>query len=246
MCCLLPHTSFKEIYDYLRCPSRLYLKLSGFTSEIQRRYTPPAISPVVIGRQGEEEVKRGFLSELNVVVPEVKRKEGIGGLTRGFKEFVREMIGFVKESVNAVFSACNLISIDYSPLAVTRTAESLKKDFGVIAVIEKVRYTNVPHHYVGEIDFLGLKEDNEVIVIEVKNKSKKLDSKDFLQLEYYLAGLRKQYQFTKIHERVHELVAQLYPQKYLNYLVYMKKLDVMTKELFNIESFVYELSLIHI
>ncbi|MEM3587883.1 MAG: hypothetical protein QXO71_11260 [Candidatus Jordarchaeaceae archaeon] len=236
---MLPRTNFDEIYTYLRCPSRLYLKLSGYKSEVERPYTPPSVPPVKLGMRGEEEILRGFLRETDMSVPDVKT-EKVRYLKCGLDKFINNMTSIVKNNIEAVFSQCDLISVNYLPMAETKIARDLKKEFGVTAIIERVNYTTVPHHYVGEIDFLGLKEDNEVVVIEAKNKAEKLNTRDFLQLEYYMAGLPKQYQFTKIHEHMHELAAQLYPQKYLDYLSYMKKIDIMKKERFNLQGIILE------
>lgn len=37
-----------------------------------------------------------------------------------------------------------------------------------------------------KIDFIGLREDREVIILEAKNKQAKLNEKDGFQLEYYI------------------------------------------------------------
>ena len=47
-----PHTTFGELYTYLICPARLYLKLAGAESEIHRKYTPPNENPYQIGKRG--------------------------------------------------------------------------------------------------------------------------------------------------------------------------------------------------
>jgi hypothetical protein len=43
-----PYTNFDEILTYLRWPAKLYLQLAGYRSEIEKRYTPPAI----LGKEG--------------------------------------------------------------------------------------------------------------------------------------------------------------------------------------------------
>lgn len=55
-----PYTNFDEIYTYLRCPARLYLQLAGYRSEIERRYTPPSISPALLGIEGEKLIEQAF------------------------------------------------------------------------------------------------------------------------------------------------------------------------------------------
>jgi hypothetical protein len=114
-----------------------------------------------------------------------------------------------------------------SPIILSEEARTLKRDFKVAAIISRVNFTTVPHHRIGEIDFIGLKENREIIIIEVKNKQAKLNEKDRLQLEYYIDGLPKQYHYTKFYPHLYEVMSQLYPEKYRTHMKLARSIDLL-------------------
>ena len=121
----------------------------------------------------------------------------------------------------------------YAPLILSNEAKKLKEDFKVNAIISKVSFTTVPHHRTGEIDFIGLKENREIVVIEVKNKQQKINERDRLQLEYYIDGLPKQYHYIKFYSHLYEIATQLYPEKYQSLLKLARSMDLLREEIEN-------------
>lgn len=224
-----PYTNFDEIYTYFRCPAKLYLKLAGYRSEIERRYTPPSVSPAILGREGEKLIEQAFKRQLNITIPSVVVKEislPKGKLEKALME-IREVIA---NNIRIQLSRVQHIEVKYRPIVLNKVAKKLKEDFKLSAIISKVSFTTVPHHRIGEIDFIGLREDREVILLEVKNKQAKLNEEDRLQLEYYIDGLPKQYHYTKFYSHLYEVANQLYPEKYRNHVALAQKTQLLKEE----------------
>ncbi|MEM3906137.1 MAG: PD-(D/E)XK nuclease family protein [Nitrososphaerota archaeon] len=234
-----PYTNFDEIYTYLRCPAKLYLKLAGFRSEIERRYTPPSVSPAMLGREGEKLIEQAFKRQLDVRVPSVAVKEI--SLPKGkLEKALMEIRKVIANNIRIQLLRAQRIEVKYLPLVLSKEAKKLKEDFKVSAIISKVSFTTVPHHRIGEIDFIGLREDREVILLEVKNKQAKLNEKDRLQLEYYIDGLPKQYHYTKFYSHLYEVASQLYPEKYRNHVALAQRTQLLEEEAENSKGIVFD------
>ncbi|MEM4522123.1 MAG: PD-(D/E)XK nuclease family protein [Nitrososphaeria archaeon] len=231
-----PYTNFEEIFTYYRCPARLYLKLAGFRSEILRRYTPPSISPSELGKEGELMIENGFKRKIEINVPETTTRKI--RLSRRLDRILMELRKITVENIKALFWQIENMEVYYSPLKLSEEAKKLKKDFKVNAIISKVNFTTIPHHRVGQVDFLGLKENREVIIIEVKNIQRNISNQDRLQLEYYIDGLPKQYQYTKVYSHLNELVSQLYPKKSLDLTKFAKCMDLIEEEISNLNEII--------
>ncbi|MGC8935415.1 MAG: hypothetical protein ACP5LN_09690 [Thermoproteota archaeon] len=217
-----PYTIFDEIFTYLKCPAKLYLKLAGYKSEIKRKYTPPSVSPAMLGREGEKLIEQAFKRQLDVNVPLIDVREV--SLPKGeLEKALTRIRKIIANNIRIRLSQVRGIETKYSPVIISKEAKKLKEDFKVKAIISKVNFTTIPHHRVGEIDFIGLKENREIIIIEVKNKQEKLNEKDRLQLEYYISGLPKHYHYTKFYSHLYEIASQLYPEKYRAHVKLAKK-----------------------
>ncbi|MBO3842768.1 MAG: PD-(D/E)XK nuclease family protein [Candidatus Brockarchaeota archaeon] len=227
-----PYTNFEEIFTYLRCPAKLYLQLAGYKSEVERRYSPPSISPAVLGREGERRIEQAFKRQLIVNVPglSIERISLPKGKLEKALTRIRKIIA---SNIRIRLLQVRRVEAKYSPIILSEEAKKLKKDFKVSAIISKVDFTTIPHHRIGEIDFIGLKEDREAIIIEVKNKQAKINEKDRLQLEYYIDGLPKQYQYTKFYPHLYEIVSQLYPEKYREHVKIARSIDLLREEMGN-------------
>ena len=224
-----PHTTFGELYTYLICPARLYLKLAGAESEIHRKYTPPDENPYQIGKRGQDLVKNSFQPRHEVSVQSVKESNvryPKGSLDKKL-QFLRDTI---RKNIRIQVSRINTVRIKSEPLAVSEEGTKLKKEHGIEAIIETLDYTTVPHHLVGEIDFVGIKEDKSIVIIEVKNK-KRVNKEDKFQLEYYIHGISKQYNYNKFYKHKFEIQSQLYPEDYKHSIRLSKMLDLAQQEI---------------
>jgi CRISPR/Cas system-associated exonuclease Cas4 (RecB family) len=231
-----PHTNFEEIFTYYRCPARLYLKLVGCRSEVFRKYTPPSVSPSELGKEGELMIEGGFKKDIEINVPDVLTKEI--RLPKRMDKALRALTDIAIRNIRVLLWQVKNMEVHFSPIMLSEEAKKLKKDFKVNAIISKVDFTTVPHHRVGQVDFLGLKENREVIVIEVKNVQRNISEQDRLQLEYYIDGLPKQYHYTKVYLHLNELVSQLYPEKSLAFARVAKCIDLIQSELSNLRNIV--------
>ncbi|MEM3714605.1 MAG: PD-(D/E)XK nuclease family protein [Nitrososphaeria archaeon] len=236
-----PYTNFDEIYTYLRCPARLYLKLAGFRSEIERRYTPPSVSPAILGREGEKLIEQAFKRQLEVRGSSVADKETSlpKGRKRKLEKALMEVRKVIANNIRIQLSRAQRIEVKYLPIVLSEEAKKLKEDFKVSAIISNVSFTTVPHHLIGRIDFIGLREDREVILLEVKNKQM-LNEKDWLQLEYYIDGLPKQYHYTKLYSHLYEVASQLYPEEYRNHVALAQRIQLLEEEAENSKEIVFE------
>ena len=98
-----PYTNFEELYTFKTCPTRLFLKLIGAKSEIERRYTPPSINPQLLGKIGEDRIKNNFMQERKVLVPEVKSK-GIEFSLKGFERKFKQLKLSIENNEKILFS----------------------------------------------------------------------------------------------------------------------------------------------
>ncbi|MEM2173270.1 MAG: PD-(D/E)XK nuclease family protein [Thermoproteota archaeon] len=221
-----PYTNFDEIYTYFKCPARLYLRLIGCESEIRRKHVPPSVSPALLGRNGERLIEQSYLRKPNVYVPKVPVKEFIPARNT-LEKALTKVRSIIASNIAILFSRIREIEVKYLPTILSDEAKRIKEDYKVKAIISRVSFTTVPHHRIGRIDFLGLKDNREVVVIEVKNKQDKPNERDRLQLEYYIDGLSKQYQYMKLGSHLHEIASQLYPEKYRRYVKLAKIVDLL-------------------
>ncbi|MEM3449373.1 MAG: PD-(D/E)XK nuclease family protein [Nitrososphaerota archaeon] len=221
-----PYTNFDEIYTYLKCPARLYLRLIGCESEIERKHVPPGISPALLGRNGERLLEQSYIRKPDVYIPKVPVKEFIPPRDT-LEKALTKVRSTIANNITVLFSQIREIEVKYLPTILSDEAKRIKEDHKVKAIIGGVSFTTVPHHRIGRIDFLGLKENREVVVIEVKNKQAKPNERDRLQLEYYIDGLSKQYQYMKLGSHLHEIASQLYPEKYRIYVKLARIVDLL-------------------
>jgi len=231
---MFPTTKFDEIYTFLSCPAKLYLKLIGARSEVARGYTKPTVNIHQLGLDGENAIAEGFERDVIIDTPEeieVKRKKLNKEID--FPLLIQNLINEIDSLGKQLVQNLQQLQIKISNPKITDLAKKMKKDFGIEAILYKVPYTTTPHHLIGEIDFLGLRNKNEFIVIEAKN-AKKVSKQDLTKLEYYIYGLPKGYNFTKIQEHVFEFVGQLYPKKIESYMTYLSSYNYLSNGLSNI------------
>ena len=225
---MFPTTNFEEIYAYLNCPAKLYLKLIGAKSEIERGYTKPKVNPYLLGLEGEKAIADGYEREITFQIPdqvELKRKKIEKEIS--FPELIQSLTQTIVGISEQIELKLQQLQVSISDPKLTDLAKRMKKDFGIDAILHKVPYTTTPHHLIGEIDFLGLRNEKEFIVIEAKNV-KKVTKQNLAKLEYYIYGLPKGYNFTKIQEHAYELVGQLYPSKIQSYWTYVSSYNYLS------------------
>lgn len=218
---MFPTTNFEQIYTYISCPAKLYLKLIGAKSEVARRYTKPKVNIHKLGLEGERAIADGYEREISLQLPkQIKIKPKKIEKEINFPYLIQSLTNEVNEIGKQIEHNLQQLQITIFDPKLIDLAKRLKRDYGIDAILHKVPYTTTPHHLIGEIDFLGLRNEKEFIVIEAKN-AKRVSKKDLAKLEYYIYGLPKGYNFTKIQEHAYELVGQLYPKKVQSYLKYV-------------------------
>lgn len=229
-----PSTNFDELYTYQACPTRLYLKLLGTESEVKRGYTPPSSNPYQLGKAGEDSIKKSFQQERKLFTPEVKIKEmkySKGQLEKKMKQ-LRDA---VEQNVASRLLAIKKVKVQLKHLTLSPEGQRLKREHSIEAIVQALDYTTIPHHLVGKIDFVGIREDRSIVVIEVKNKER-VTKKDRFQLEYYIHGTSKLYNYNKFYKHSNEILSQLYPDDYNKSLRLAKIMDLIVEELFNSKS----------
>jgi len=232
---MFPTSNFSEIYTLLNCPAKLYLQLIGAKSEITRKYTPRKVDSYQLGLEGESEVAEGFIPEIDYTSPkEVESSVKEVQEKIDFPDFISTLKSEMKSTAIRIKNELNNQKAILSEPKITELAMKLKKEYGIDALLHKVPYTTVPHHLNGIIDFLGLNENREFIVIEAKNK-KRIERRDLIKLEYYVYGLPKGYNFTKIQQHSFELMGQLYPAKIQSHLVTAGTYNFLRFSLFKLE-----------
>lgn len=237
---MFPTTNFDQIYTYLSCPAKLYLKSIGARSEIFRGYTKPKISPHKLGLLGEKAVAEGFEREIEFTEPkEVKFKPKNADKQINFPNLIHSLIKDINEIGKQIELNLQQLQVTISDPKLTELAKKMKREYGIDAILHKVPYTTTPHHLIGEIDFLGLRNKNEFIVIEAKN-ARKVGKRDLAKLEYYIYGLPKGYNFTKIQEHTFELIGQLYPKQIQSYLTYVSTYNYLGNSYSEIADYVYD------
>ncbi|WEU40171.1 MAG: hypothetical protein OdinLCB4_006785 [Candidatus Odinarchaeum yellowstonii] len=226
---MFPTTNFEDIYTYTSCPARLYLKLAGFKSEVTRSYNPPKVALSELGKVGEAIISEYYKPKFDIPELEIPSKP-VKPIKGKFNKIIQKLIEICRNNALIALSNLDNIKVKYSPVKYSELGRRIKKDYGVDAILEKVGFTTVPHHFIGELDFLGITEKEEFLVIEAKNK-RGIDKKDLLKLEYYIYGLPKGYQFTKIFNNAFELMSQLYPSKAVEIIQHIRRLDFLAAEL---------------
>lgn len=209
----------------------MFLKLIGTHSEIRRKYAPPEVNPNVLGKIGEDKIKKSFLQERKINVPEAKTPT-MRYSARSLEKKLWELTNAIESNINLLRKRINEVSVQSEPLINSAEGKKLKEEHGIKAIIQTLEYTTIPHHLVGEIDFVGIREDRSIVIIEAKNKSR-VGRKDRFQLEYYIHGISKQYNYNKFYQHKEEIMGQLYPSDYTKSLKFARIRDLVLEEGFN-------------
>ena len=219
-----PKTTFNDLYTYNICPARLYLKNVNTSGEVVRKYSPPKVNPVELGKHGESIIRDSFKQKVEILAKEFQSKEieySTGELERklaSLRSSIENNIKLTLIEIESVFAQSN-------PLAITAEGTKLKREHGIRAIIDTLNYTTIPHHLTGRLDFVGIREDKSIVIIEVKNKER-ISGKDRFQLEYYIHGISKGYNYNKFLLHKNEILSQLYPEEYTDSLKLSRKQDI--------------------
>lgn len=232
---MFPTTNFDQIYTFLSCPAKLHLKLLGARSEVERVYTRPKVNIYQLGVEGERKIAEGYEREIKLQSPKPikitpKKIDKIS-----FPALIQALKSEIETIAKQIELNLQQLQITISDPKLNDLSRRLKKDHGIDAILHKVSYTTTPHHFRGEVDFLGLKDDKEFIIIEAKNK-KYVGKKDLAKLEYYIYGLPKGYNFTKIQEHAYELMGQLYPKNIQSYFTYVGSYNFLKSSYYKLKN----------
>ena len=187
-----------DLYDFMRCPRILAFKLIGIKLEKWhcKTYRSSQVSPVTIGRIGEEVVAQVLrlhgaisLTETGIKLPkktsEVRDMSKIKSM-KDIKASITESIIFTTSPVTLSSAKCIIKTmIERSIEGALRVVEYLKSRFGEPLIFSRARVTNTLLQTTGEPDFIIGFPGDKYVIIEIKN-TKQVAKEHQVKVGYYV------------------------------------------------------------